>query len=96
MFENDDDQAVEIYVTPDTDASEEEPGEEDTYTVDFDITGVDADASEVLLINGEAYTEDSLTITESEGITFTVEPAEGYSLESVTCGDATVSGRDDY
>ena len=96
VFENDDDQAVEIYVTPDTDASEEEPGEEDTYTVDFDITGVDADASEVLLINGEAYTEDSLTITESEGITFTVEPAEGYSLESVTCGDATVNGRDDY
>ena len=96
MFENDDDQAVEIYVTPDTDASEEEPGEEDTYTVDFDITGVDADASEVLLINGEAYTEDSLTITESEGITCTVEPAEGYSLESVTCGDATVNGRDDY
>ena len=94
--QNDDDQAVEIYVTPDTDASEEEPGEEDTYTVDFDITGVDADASEVLLINGEAYTEDSLTITESEGITFTVEPAEGYSLESVTCGDATVNGRDDY
>lgn len=96
VFENDDDQAVEIYVTPDTDASEEEPGEEDTYTVDFDITGVDADASEVLLINGEAYAEDSLTITESEGITFTVEPAEGYSLESVTCGDATVNGRDDY
>ena len=94
--QNDDDQAVEIYVTPDTDASEEEPGEEDTYTVDFDITGVDADASEVLLFNGEAYTEDSLTITESEGITFTVEPAEGYSLESVTCGDATVNGRDDY
>ncbi len=45
VFENDDDQAVEIYVTPDTDASEEEPGEEDTYTVDFDITGVDADAA---------------------------------------------------
>ena len=70
----------------------------DDYTLILDSYGyvVYSDASEVLLINGEAYTEDSLTITESEGITFTVEPAEGYSLESVTCGDATVNGRDDY
>ena len=36
---------------------------------------MDAGASVVLLINGEAYTEDSLTITEPAGTTTRVQAA---------------------